>query len=104
MMTCRGTFTTSLVWEDGEDEIEASVAVLYCFSRGYPETMEGPGCDPEIEIISITPKDQTITIPERFDTDDDLIAECFADARDQEEEAAEWRAQFRRDWLMEERP
>ena len=97
----RGSFTTSLIWYEGEDEFEADVRVLYSRTKGYEATLEEPGCDAEIEIISITPKDPTITIPERFETGEDLIAECFEDWRNDEEEAAEWRAQSRRDRLME---
>lgn len=99
----RGQFTTTLTWEEGDDEIEASVRVLYSFTAGYPDTMEEPGCDAEIEIISITPADPTLRIPERFETDLDLLTECNADWIAMQEEAAEWRAQSRRDDLLMER-
>jgi hypothetical protein len=99
----RGSFTTTLVWEDGADEIEADVRVVYSRYAGYRGSLTEPPEDASVEIISITPKDPTITIPARFDDDDDLIAECMADWDAEEADAAEWRAQARRDDLLMER-
>lgn len=94
----RGAFTTTLLWHDSRGgEVETDARVLYSYSKGYPATWEDPGADAEVEIIKITASDPSITIPESFYTDDELIAECFEDWRAEEESAAEWRAQARRD-------
>ncbi|MBB5709296.1 hypothetical protein [Sphingomonas xinjiangensis] len=99
-----GSFTTELCWEDADgNEVEASVRVLYSRHNAYPETLEDIGCEAAVEIISITPADPTIRVPERFETDDDLMAECMADWAAEKIDAAEWRAQCRRDDLLMER-
>ena len=101
-MATRGTFATSLCWEDANgDEIEADVRVLYSRDKGFAGDHIDPPEPASIEIISITPADPTVIVPTRFETDDDLIAECMADWAAEEIEAAEWRAQSRRDQLME---
>jgi hypothetical protein len=99
-MSERGSFNTTLIWDDGGDEVEADVRVLYSFVPGYPATQEEPGVDCEVEIISITPKDPAIGVPEYFDTDEDLLNQCVSDYLDEQEYAAEWRAQCRRDDLL----
>lgn len=97
----RGAFTTSLVWEDADgNEIEADVRVLYSRDKGYAGDSIDPPEPSSVEIISITPADQTLKVPARFETDDELIAECMADWAAEEIEAAEWRAQARRDDLL----
>ncbi len=94
----RGSFATELLWHDSRGgEVEASVRVLYSFTKGYPDSLEEPGEPDDVEIISITSADPTIDIPEYFFTSEELIAECFEDWRAEAEGAAEWRAQCRRD-------
>lgn len=99
----RGTFTTTLSWEVDGEETEASVRVLYSFCLGYPATMEDPGSEGEMEIISLTCADPTIVIPARFETDEALLNECVSDYLDEQERVADWRAQNRRDDLLMER-
>lgn len=99
-MTQRGIFSTSITIEDELGETEYDVRVTYTGSAGYKGSFYEPAEEPSVEIINIEPKDKSITVPESFYEDDDLIAECFADWRAQQEEAAEWRAQSRRDSLL----
>lgn len=97
-MADRGTFTTTLTWHDSRgSEVEADVRVLYSFTKGYPATWVEPGSDAEIEIVSLTPADPTIAVPESFFTSEELIQECFEDQQAEAENAREWRAQARRD-------
>ena len=97
----RATFNTELRWHDSRgSEIEASVRVLYSFTRGYLATLEEPGEEPSYEIITITPADSLVTIPDHFYTDAELIAECAEHWSGEEEAAAEWRAQAHRDSLL----
>lgn len=101
-MTHRGSFSTGIIWHDSVGrEIEADVRVTYVGSPGSPQTMTDPGYPAEVEIIDIVPNDKSITVPEAFYEDDGLVDECFEDWRNDEEDAAEWRAQSRRDQLME---
>lgn len=94
----RGTFSTELMWHDSRGgEVEASVRVLYSYTRGYPQTWEEPGEPDEVEIISITPADPTIQIPEHFYTSAELLQECFEDWQADADEMREWLAQSRRD-------
>lgn len=97
----RSTFNTTLLWHDSRGgEVEASVRVLYSFTKGYADTWEEPGAPAEVEIIKITPADTCIVVPEHFYTSEELIEECFEDWRAGEEDAREWRAQARRDDAM----
>lgn len=100
-MTQRGSFTTSITWNDGEDE--AKVRVLYVGRAGSPQTMTDPEDPASIEIISINPVDPAITLPAEWtdgDRDEELYDECFEDWDAEAENASEWRAQSRRDQLM----
>ena len=97
----RATFNTELRWHDSRGgEIEASVRVLYSFTRGYPATLEEPGEEPSYEIITITPADSLLMVPDRFYEDAELITECAEHWAGEEDAAAEWRAQARRDGLL----
>lgn len=102
-MAGRGMFTTTLSWMDGEDEIETDVRVVYSRYAGYRGSFYEPEEAASVEIISLTPSDPTIRIPDRFDTDDDLLAECMEDWRAEIDDAREWRAQERRDDLLMEK-
>lgn len=95
-MSQRGSFTTSITL----GETEYDVRVLYSHDAGYKGSFYEPAEAPSVEIISIEPADRSITVPESLYEDEGLIAECFADWRADQEEAAEWRAQSRRDALM----
>lgn len=100
-MTGRGSFATSITIEDELGETDYDVRVLYSRDAGFKGSLEEPAEEASVEIIKIEPKDQSITVPEHFYEDENLIAECFADWRAEQEDAAEWRAQSRRDQLME---
>lgn len=99
-MSGRGSFTTSITIEDELGETEYDVRVIYSRHAGFRGTYYQPAEEASVEIISIEPKDQSITVPESFYEDDGLIAECFADWEAEEAEAEEWRAQSHRDQLM----
>ncbi|KQM18408.1 hypothetical protein [Novosphingobium sp. Leaf2] len=100
-MTHRGSFTTTLMWHDSRgSEIEAVVRVTYVGRPGSPQTMTDPEDPASVEIINIAPADKSISVPQSFYEDEELMGECFDDWRNDEEEAAEWRAQSRRDQLM----
>lgn len=96
----RGSFTTSITIEDELGETEYDVRVLYSRDAGYKGSFYEPPEAASVEIIDIAPSDKSITVPDAFYEDEDLIAECFADWRAEQEDAAEWRAQSRRDQLM----
>jgi len=100
----RGAFVTAIAWNDGEDDAE--VRVVYSTHKGSPQTLVDPEELASIEIVSITPLDPTVTLPPEWtsgDRDEELYVECSADRDDEIAEAAEWRAQSRRDDLLMER-
>lgn len=99
-MSGRGVLTTSILIEDELGETEYDVRVLYDRAPGFRGTYYQPAEPSSVEIIEITPKDQSIAVPEHFYTDDGLLAECMADWAEEIEDAAEWRAQDRRDRLL----
>lgn len=96
----RGILHTSIVIEDELGETEYDVRVVYQYDKGYRGDYYQPPEPDSVEIITITPADAALTVPEHFYEDDGLIAECFADAASEAAEAAEWRAQSRRDAMM----
>lgn len=100
----RGRFWTTLMWHNSRGgEVEAKVRVLYSALEGCPPSFDDPGSDGELEILSIEPEDRETIIPEHFLTSEELIAECWDDWQAERENAAEWRAQCRRDDLLMER-
>lgn len=99
-MTHRGSFPTSITIDDELGETEYDVRVTYTGDAGYKGSFHEPAEGPSVEIVSIEPADKSITVPEAFYEDEGMIAECFADWRAEQEDAAEWRAQSRRDQLM----
>jgi len=102
VMTGRGSFTTNIAWADSRgDEIDADVRVLYSRYAGYKGDYYQPPEDASVEIIEITPADRSLTAPDYFFTDDDLIAECMAAWDEEIADAEEWHAQARRDRMME---
>ena len=96
----RGIFSTSILIKDELGETEYDVRVTYERYAGFKGTYFQPAEPPSIEIIRIEPADQSLTVPDYFYEDEDLIAEFHADWRAWQDEAAEWRAQSRRDQLM----
>lgn len=102
-MSGRGSFSTTLAWQVGDEDFEADVRVTYSRYAGYRGSYYEPPEEASAEIVEIEPADPTVRIPEHFYTDDDLLAECMADWREEIEEAREWRAQARRDDLLMER-
>jgi len=91
----RGTFKTTVLLNDGD--IEVPVRVVYSRYAGFRGSMEQPPEDASVEIVSITETDPAILLPAHYEADDNLIAECMQDWADEAEDAAEWRAQCRRD-------
>jgi hypothetical protein len=101
-MSRERTFTTTHMWHNSVgSECECEVKVTYTFHRGCEPTMVDPGEPDSIEVISVVP------IASDYDPGDiDLEAfadECMADHADMIEDAAERRAESRRDDLMMER-
>lgn len=84
----RGSITSSIV----VDGSERDVRVLYQYHKGYSGSCCEPAEPASVEIIEITPADQSITVPEDYFEDERLIAECFEDVAAEAEAAAEWRA------------
>lgn len=96
----RGTFTTTLAWEQDGEEQEATVQVTYSHYKSSPQTMIDPAEPASVEIVSITPLDRSVTLPPEWadgDRDEELFEECFADWQGALDDAAEWRDQCRRD-------
>lgn len=103
-MSAGYTFTTFIAWMDGEDERDACVAVTYTHYKGSPQTMTDPAEPPSVEIVEIAPVDPSVTLPGEWtdgSRDEELHPECFEDFKVEMEAAAEWRAQSRRDQMME---
>lgn len=98
------SFKTTLCWSDEHcDDNEVSVVVSYDTYAGYEGDRIDPPEDAHVEITDIVPTLAGATIPDRFMTDDDLLAECMADWADDEIAAAEYRADQRRDDAMMDR-
>lgn len=99
----RFPFTTYI--ERGEDEIE--LAVIYDVTAFVPARLYGDYPQPaeggEVELISIKHKGAEFTLTDAEESA--LITECEeragSDMAEEAAEAAEWRAQSRRDALME---
>lgn len=96
-------FKTHLRWHDSRgSECEAEVFVTYARVRGYAGGMTSPPEPDDVDIEDITVVgDPGADVPSSFYDDDLLKLECFQDWTNDEEEAAEWREQSRRDRLME---
>ena len=100
----RSTFTTTLTWHDNRGgEVETDARVLYSHTRGTAPSFDDPGSPDEIEIITITAPDPSITIPASFYEQQELLDECAEDWAAEQVAAQEWRAQCRRDDLLMER-
>jgi hypothetical protein len=96
------TFRTVLLWHDSRGgEVECPVAVTYDYSRGYPATLEEPGCDAQIEITAIKPIDGDTIVPDHFSESAELIDECFEHLENEHAAAEEHRAEMRREELRE---
>lgn len=88
---------TTLIWHDSTGgECSANVRVTYSRTAGCAPSFDDPGSPDEVEIIKIVADDGE-PVPQRFYTDETLIEECVEHWAADEAEAAEWRAQCRRD-------
>ena len=103
-MSQQYTLKTGTMWHDSAgNEREAEVRVTYTAHRGHAGTMIDPPEPDSVEIVSIVPVDPAVTLPDGYadgDFDDTFFDECLEDYAAEMEEAAEWRAQSRRDALM----
>ena len=100
-MSDRGILFTNLLWHDSRGaEIETRVRVVYSRYKGFAGDRTDPPEDASVEIISITSEPAGVDIPAHFFEDEDLLAECLQDWAEDDVEAAEWRAQCRRDDLL----
>ena len=93
-------FTTRITLPDEQD---SDIRVEYSFYAGYKGSQIEPPEPASVEITSITPADPSITIPDDLYEDGDLLAECMAHYRDMLDDAAERRAEDRREALYLER-
>lgn len=100
-MSWRGILSTSITIEDELGETDYDVRVIYSRDKGYKGSYYQPAEPSSVEIVEIQCADKSVTIPEHFYEDEALLAECMEDWASEEIEAAEWRAQSRRDQLME---
>lgn len=90
------TLKTTLIWHDSRgEECQADARVSYALYRGYPDTLEDPGCTDSVEIQDIRDNDnQPLDYP--YD-DPELIDECLSHYRDECIAVEEYRAEMRRD-------
>lgn len=96
-MSDRAWLSTSITLED---DTEVDVRVLYQRYKGYRGNYYQPSEPASVEIIKIVCADPEIGIPDHFGDNEELKAECMADWEVDAEDAAEWRAQCRRDALL----
>lgn len=99
------TLKTIIVWEDAETgaEQEADVTVTYTVHRGFAGSYYQPPEPASVEITDILQHGFGPNVPERFFEDDDLLAECWQDYVEDQEAAAEQRAESIREERMLER-
>lgn len=104
-MSARYTLRTTVMWHDGRGcECEAEVRVTYTAHPGHAGTMIDPPEPASVEIVSIIPVDPSVTLPSGYsagDFDEAFFEDCLEDFTAERDEAAECRAQSRRDALME---
>ena len=100
-MSGRGILSTSITIEDELGETDYDVGVIYSRSKGFRGDHIDPPEPSSVEIVEIQCADKSVNIPGHFYDDEALLAECMEDWASEEIEAAEWRAQSRRDRLME---
>lgn len=98
------TFTTILCWQDGEEDRDACAKATYDRYAGYAGDRTDPPQDASVEIIAIERTDPGEPIDfNRWQNDESLIAECFEDWSDDQDAAAEYRAEQRADDRMMEK-
>jgi len=87
--------------ERGDEEIE--LAVIYDTTPYWPATMEQPAEGGDVEIVSVKCDGEPFGLYPHEETALQTVCEERApyDVADEAAEAAEWRAQSRRDALME---
>ncbi|WP_159975814.1 MULTISPECIES: hypothetical protein [unclassified Novosphingobium] len=104
-MSQRYTLKAAAMWHDSVgNEVEAEVRVTYTAHRGHAGTMIDPPEPASVEIVSIVPVDPTVTLPAGYaagDFDETFFEDCLEDYAAEMACAAEWRAEARRDALME---
>lgn len=95
-----GYLKTATAWTDAfGEEREALIGVRYTVHKGF----RGDHIDPpepatvEIDDVKVI---EGGPLPDDWEAPDELLAECLADWAEEAIEAAEWRAQSRRDQLM----
>lgn len=96
----RNTFSTTITICDEHGETDHAVMVTYETHAGYRGDYYQPPEPPSVEITGIKAKGGTMIVPDHFYEDEGLIRECFDDWKADLEEAAEWKAQSRRDMMM----
>lgn len=98
-MKSQRTFKTAHMWHNSVgSECECEVEVTYAFYRGCEATLVDPGEPDSVEVISVVPVDSDY---EPGDSDLEAFAdECMAEHADMLADAAERRAESRRDDLM----
>ncbi|MDK8188403.1 MULTISPECIES: hypothetical protein [Sphingomonas] len=96
------SFTTNHMWHNSAGcECECEVEVTYIFHRGCKATLVDPGEPDSVEVLSVVP---VIAEYETGDIDLEAFAdECMAHYRDMLDDAAERRAEDRREALYLER-
>jgi len=82
------TFTTTLTLPD---ETEQEVTVTYTYHRGYPASWGEPAEPAAVEIQSVVPD-----VPDSCYGD--LVEQAFEDHANYLADAAEWKADMRRDY------
>jgi len=101
-MTRERSFTTTHMWHNSVgSECECKVEVTYTFHRGCKPTLVDPGEPDSVEVVSVTPVTSDYD-PGKIDLDA-FADECMAEYADLLADAAERRAEARRDDLMMER-
>lgn len=98
-MSRERTFTTMHMWHDSVgSECECEVEVTYTFHRGCEATLVDPGEPDSVEVVSVTP---IVSDYEPGEIDLEAFAdECMAEYADMLADAADYRAEQRRDDLL----
>jgi hypothetical protein len=98
------TLKTWLMWHDSTgSEVECDVLVEYDTFNGFAGDMTDPPEDARIEIVGVTAVDKSISIPAHAIDEEVLADDCMQDWRDDEIDAAEYRAEHRAEQLRDER-
>ncbi len=99
---------TSIIINSGSEDYDVPIEVEYRHYKGCPPTLEHPGDHPETSILSITvisangKRHSAEWLQELMEYDDELIELIQQDWEEDQDAAAEYRAEMRRD-AMEDR-